>query len=128
MTSISDNEMNIQIPVCNVRHLNGILKISLRRLLRESSPGCFGGRQVLSPPCHPCSHSSLLPFFCIILQAELEAEGLRSYKVPYNDNKKAVELLLNVSHVIFMASSCTGVTYDFRKSVKLIYRFNLLSR
>ena len=31
MTSISDNEMNIQfqIPLCNVRHLNGILKISL---------------------------------------------------------------------------------------------------
>lgn len=30
-------------------------------------------------------------------QAELESEGLRSYKVPYHDNKKAVELLLNVS-------------------------------
>ena len=29
MTSISENEINIQIPLCNVRHLNGILKISL---------------------------------------------------------------------------------------------------
>ena len=29
-TSVSKNEnMNIQIPPCNVRHLNGILKISL---------------------------------------------------------------------------------------------------
>ena len=29
VTSISKNEMNIQIPLCNVRHLNGILNISL---------------------------------------------------------------------------------------------------
>ena len=28
MTSISENEMNIQIPLCNVKHLNGIVKIS----------------------------------------------------------------------------------------------------
>ena len=28
-TSISENEMNIQIPLCNVQHLNGILNISL---------------------------------------------------------------------------------------------------
>ena len=29
MTSISENKMNIQIPFCNVQHLNGILNISL---------------------------------------------------------------------------------------------------
>ena len=29
MTSISENEMNIQIPLCNVWYLNGILKNSL---------------------------------------------------------------------------------------------------
>ena len=29
MTSISENEMNIQIPLCNVRHLNRILNTSL---------------------------------------------------------------------------------------------------
>ena len=28
MTSIAKNEMNIQIPFYNIRHLNGILKIS----------------------------------------------------------------------------------------------------
>ena len=28
MTSISENEMNIQIPLCNVQPLNGIVKIS----------------------------------------------------------------------------------------------------
>ena len=27
MTSISKNEMNIQIPLCNVWHLNGMLNI-----------------------------------------------------------------------------------------------------
>ena len=27
MTSISENEMNIQIPLCNVWYLNGIFKI-----------------------------------------------------------------------------------------------------
>lgn len=31
-------------------------------------------------------------------QAELESEGVRSYNVPYYDNKKAVELLLNPPH------------------------------
>ena len=30
MTSISENEMNIQIPLCKVQHFNGILKISLK--------------------------------------------------------------------------------------------------
>ena len=29
MTSVSKNEMNIRIPLCNVRHLNGMLNISL---------------------------------------------------------------------------------------------------
>ena len=29
VTSISGNEINIQIPLCNVRHLNGMLDISL---------------------------------------------------------------------------------------------------
>ena len=28
-TSISENEMNIRNPLCNVRHLNGMLNISL---------------------------------------------------------------------------------------------------
>ena len=29
MTSISKNEINIQISLCNVRHVNGMLNISL---------------------------------------------------------------------------------------------------
>lgn len=29
-------------------------------------------------------------------QAELESEGIRSYKVPFRENKGTVELLLNV--------------------------------
>ena len=29
VTSISENEMNIQIRLCNVQHLNGMLNISL---------------------------------------------------------------------------------------------------
>ena len=29
-------------------------------------------------------------------QAELESEGIRSYKVPFYENKRTVELLLNV--------------------------------
>ena len=28
MASFSENEMNIRIPLCNVRHLNGMLNIS----------------------------------------------------------------------------------------------------
>ena len=31
------------------------------------------------------------------VQAEFESEGLRSQKISYYDNKKTVELLLNVS-------------------------------
>ena len=36
MTSISKNEMNIQIPFCNVQHLNGILRISLVIFLKKT--------------------------------------------------------------------------------------------
>ena len=35
VTSISENEMNIRIPLCNVRHLNEMLNISLDRNLSE---------------------------------------------------------------------------------------------
>ena len=34
-TSISKNEMNIKIPLCNVWHLNGIVKIVKTHLLQQ---------------------------------------------------------------------------------------------
>ena len=35
MTSTSENEMNIRIPLCNVRHLNGMLNIKCSGNLSE---------------------------------------------------------------------------------------------
>ena len=35
LSSISESEMNIQISLCNVWHLDGILKISLKKTLTE---------------------------------------------------------------------------------------------
>ena len=37
VTSISKKEMNIQIPLCNVRHLNGMLNISLEILSEKDT-------------------------------------------------------------------------------------------
>ena len=36
MTSISDNEINIRIPLCDVQHLKGILNISLKVYLKTT--------------------------------------------------------------------------------------------
>ena len=36
VTSIFENEMNTQIPLCNVRHLNGMLNISLEIFLKKT--------------------------------------------------------------------------------------------
>ena len=35
VTSISENKMNIRIPLCNVRHLNGMFDISLTESFRK---------------------------------------------------------------------------------------------
>ena len=36
MTSISENEVNIRISLCNVRHVNGMLNISLEILPKKT--------------------------------------------------------------------------------------------
>ena len=47
VTSISKNEMNIRIPLCNVRHLNGMLNISLETF---SEKDALTGKKIQNTP------------------------------------------------------------------------------
>ena len=44
-------------------------------------------------------------------QAEFESEGLRSQKISYYDNKKTVDLLLNVSYADGIINSAKMILY-----------------
>ena len=48
-------------------------------------------------------HSSVIKYLLVVvLQAQLESDGLRTHKTPYTDNRKALELLLSVSPQSFL--------------------------